>query len=48
MCLCFMWDFPNDLALKFDVVSISLSGGLQGLGELGGRLGFLVRGDYVD
>ena len=33
---CVMWGFPNGLALNFDVVSISLVGGICGLWELGG------------
>ena len=50
ICLCVMWGFHNALALKFDVVSISKSGGLGGLGGIGGvwgRLGFLVIAVYV-
>ena len=44
-----MWDFTNYLALKFDVVSVSLwGGGLWGVGASGGRLDFLLREGYFE
>ena len=48
MCLCFLWCFPNDSALKFDVVSIYLSWGLWGVGDLGGHWGFFLIVGYVE
>ena len=41
MCLCFLWVFPKDVALKFDVVSVSLSGGGGGWSQ-GGIWGLWV------
>ena len=38
LCLCFLRDFPNDVALKFDIVSIVLSVCVIYFCVLGGRV----------